>query len=109
MGSDSTKNSRALTVPKLHRKNVGLAHPKDSGSDFFNYKSFFSTVLLALVGYDYKFIYLEVVCQGRISDGGVYRNSSLCKVVVFIVTHHYANFIYRHSNFTKTSTTPTVA
>ena len=109
MGSDSTKNSRALTVPKLHRKNVGLAHPKDSGSDFFNYKSFFSTVLLALVGYDYKFIYLEVECQGRISDGGVYRNSSLCKVVVFIVTHHYANFIYRHSNFTKTSTTPTVA
>ena len=84
MGSDSTKNSRALTVPKLHRKNVGLAHPKDSGSDFFNYKSFFSIVLLALVGYDYKFIYLEAECQGRISDGGVYRNSSLCKVVVFI-------------------------
>ena len=78
MGSNSTKNSRALTVPKLHRKHVGLAHPKDSGSDFFNYKSFFSIVLLALVGYDYKFIYLEVVCQGRISDGGVYRNSSLC-------------------------------
>ena len=60
---------------------ISLAHPKDSGSDFFNYKSFFSIVLLALVDYYYKFMYVDVGCQGRISNGGVYRNSSLCKAL----------------------------
>ena len=62
-------------------KHIGIMHPKNSGSDFFNYKSFFSIVLLALVDYDYNFIYVDVGCQGRISDGGVYRNSSLCQAM----------------------------
>ena len=62
-------------------KHIGLVHPKDNGSDFFNHKSLFSIVLLALVDYDYKFIYLDVGCQGRISDDSVYRNSSLYKAL----------------------------
>ena len=33
--------------------------------------------MLALVDAKYKFIYVDVGCNGRISDGGVYRNSSL--------------------------------
>ena len=39
------------------------------------YKGFFSIVSLAIVDYDYKFLFADVGCQGRISDGGVYRNS----------------------------------
>ena len=31
---------------------------------------------MAFVDYDYKFIYADIGCQGRISDGGFYRNSS---------------------------------
>ena len=31
---------------------------------------------MALVDYDYKFIYVDIRCQRRISDGGVFRNSS---------------------------------
>ena len=38
-------------------------------------------VLLALVDADYKFIYVDVGCNGRISDGGVYRNSSLSRAL----------------------------
>ena len=49
----------------------------NSGSYYFNYKSSFSTVLLALVDADYKFLYVNVGCNGRISDGGVFRNSCL--------------------------------
>ena len=37
---------------------------------------------MALVDYDYKFIYVEVGCQGRISDGGVFRNSSFYEKMV---------------------------
>lgn len=56
-------------------KHVSIINPANSGSEFFNYKGFFSIVLLAIVDYDYKFIFADVGCQGRISDGGVYRNS----------------------------------
>ena len=34
-------------------------------------------VLLALVGADYEFLYIDVGCNGRVSDGGVFKNSSL--------------------------------
>ena len=57
-------------------KHIPIIHPKNSGSDFYNYKGFFSIVLLAIVDYDYKFLFVDVGCQGRISDGGVFRNSS---------------------------------
>ena len=56
-------------------KHIGIICPKESGSQFYNYKGFFSIVLLAFVDYDYKFLIAEVGCQGRISDGGVFRNS----------------------------------
>ena len=57
-------------------KHIAINHPYGSGSEFYNYKGFYSIVLLAYVDYDYKFIYADVGCQGRISDGGVYRNST---------------------------------
>ena len=56
-------------------KHIAIIHPSNSGSEFYNYKGFFSIVLLAIVDYDYKFVFTDVGCQGRISDGGVYRNS----------------------------------
>lgn len=55
-------------------KHVQIRHPDNSGSQFYNYKGFFSIVLLAIVDYDYRFLYVDVGCQGRISDGGVYRH-----------------------------------
>ena len=30
---------------------------------------------MVLVDYDYRFIYADVGCQGRISDGGVFKNT----------------------------------
>ena len=56
-------------------KHVQLKCPVNLGSYYFNYKSSFSIVLLAYA--DYKFLNVDVGCNGRISDGGVFRNSSL--------------------------------
>ena len=63
---------------------VGLspvAVTKDSGSDFYNYKGFFSIVMLANVDYDSKFLFADMGYQGRISDGGVLRNSDFNKAL----------------------------
>lgn len=58
-------------------KHIAIQCPYKSGSNFYNYKQFFSIVLLALVDADYKFIYIDCGCNGRISDGGVFANSQL--------------------------------
>ena len=64
-------------IGALDGKHISLFHPKCSGSEYYNYKGFYSLVMLALVDYDYKFLFVDVGCQGRISDGGVYNNSNL--------------------------------
>lgn len=64
-------------IGALDGKHVVLESPVHSGSEFFNYKKDFSIVLLALVDADYRFIFADVGCQGRMSDGGVLRNSIL--------------------------------
>ena len=66
----------------INGKHVPLINSFNSGSTYFNYKSFFSIVLLALVDADYKFLYVNVGCQGRISDGGVFKNLELYHLLV---------------------------
>ena len=36
---------------------------------------------MALVESNYEFIYVNIGCNGRISDGGVFRNCTLSKAV----------------------------
>lgn len=63
-------------------KHVVLQAPIHSGSDYFNYKSAFSIVLFAVVDAHYNFIYADIGCQGRISDGGVFKNCKLSNKLV---------------------------
>lgn len=60
-------------------KHIVLQAPIKSGSEFYNYKSFFSIVLFALVDANYNFLFVDIGCQGRISDGGLFKNTELCK------------------------------
>ena len=41
------------------------------------YKHSFSIVLLAVVDTNYRFLYIDVGCNGCVSDGGIFRNSAL--------------------------------
>lgn len=66
-------------IGAIDGKHVVIQCPGGSGSDYFNYKSFFSIVLFALVDANYNFLFADVGCQGRISDGGVFKNTQLYK------------------------------
>ncbi|XP_061717029.1 uncharacterized protein LOC133524889 isoform X1 [Cydia pomonella] len=66
-------------IGALDGKHCVMQSPIHSGSEYINYKGTFSIVLLALVDADYNFIFVDCGCQGRISDGGVYRNTEFYK------------------------------
>lgn len=53
--------------------------PEHSGSIYFNYHGTFSIVLMAVADGDYRIRYADVGCQGRISDGGVFANTTFYK------------------------------
>lgn len=53
-----------------------IINPQFSGTEFYNYKHFFSVVLMAVVNAEYDFLCVNVGAQGRISDGGVFSNCS---------------------------------
>ncbi|KAB0802866.1 hypothetical protein PPYR_05052 [Photinus pyralis] len=64
-------------VGAVDGKHVSIQNPHNSGSHYFNYKGTYSIILLAVADASYKLIYFDVGCNGRISDGGVFQNSSL--------------------------------
>ena len=57
--------------------NIRIKKPADSGSLFYNYKKFFSMVMMAIVDADYKFIWVIVGSYGSSSDGQIFNNSEL--------------------------------
>lgn len=64
-------------IGAIDGKHVVLQAPFNTGSEYYNYKKTFSIVLLALVDSNYCFMFADIGCQGRISDGGVLKNSIL--------------------------------
>uniref|UniRef100_A0A1B6CGG3 DDE Tnp4 domain-containing protein n=1 Tax=Clastoptera arizonana TaxID=38151 RepID=A0A1B6CGG3_9HEMI len=69
-------------IGAMDGKHVKLQAPWNSGTEYYNYKGFFSTlalsiVLFALVDANYNFLYVNVGCPGRFSDGGIFKNTKI--------------------------------
>ena len=62
-------------------KHIIIRPPPNTGSFYFNYKHSFSIVLLAVVDANYQFLYVDIGCNGRVSDGGVFWNSQLSEAL----------------------------
>ena len=58
-------------------KHVGMKAPKKSGNLYFNYKRYFSIVLMAVANANYQFLYIDVGGLWRKSDGGFFSNSMI--------------------------------
>ena len=61
----------------LDGKHIRIQKPKNSGSLYFNYKQFFSVVLMALVDSKYQFLWIDVGGVGHLSDAQFYNNSDM--------------------------------
>lgn len=68
-------------VGAIDGKHIMMQAPSNSGSNFYNYKGFHSIVLMALVDATYKFLYVDIGCNGRVSDGGVFNNCNLSRAL----------------------------
>lgn len=60
-------------------KHIRMCKPDGSGSAFFNYKSFFSMVLMAVVDADYCFVSIDIGAYGASSDSNIFKQSNLHK------------------------------
>ena len=69
-------------IGAMDGKYIPIKCPKRDGSMFSNYKGFHSILLLGLVNSDYKFIFIDAGCQGRVSDGSVFRIMELYNLLV---------------------------
>ncbi|KAK3920528.1 Protein ALP1-like [Frankliniella fusca] len=55
-------------------RHMKIQCPPCTGTEYYNYKGFFSIVLMAICDADHKFSWIDIGQYGSISDGGVWSN-----------------------------------
>ncbi|KAG0416307.1 hypothetical protein HPB47_006523 [Ixodes persulcatus] len=59
------------------RKQVIIKCPKKAGIFYFNYKTTHSIMLMAVVDDQYLFRLIDMSAPGRLSDGGIFKDSAI--------------------------------
>jgi hypothetical protein len=66
----------------LDGKHIRIRNPARAGSLYYNYKGFFSIILMALVDADYRFIWVEVGANGASSDAQIFNSCELKEAIL---------------------------
>ncbi|CAK1604057.1 unnamed protein product [Parnassius mnemosyne] len=69
-------------IGAIDGKHIELIQPEHTGSLFYNYKTYFSSVLLAVCDANYCFVYVDVGSYGKTSDSAIFKNSEFFKRIV---------------------------
>lgn len=78
-------------------KHIRIVPPPNTGAFYYNYKKFYSVILLALVNANYEFIWIDVGKQGRMSDMGAMEWTTFYKKL----TENKLNFPSNEENDEK--------
>ncbi|CAB4010847.1 Hypothetical predicted protein, partial [Paramuricea clavata] len=68
-------------IGALDGKHVAIECPANSGSNFFNYKKFYSIVLMAMCDARYCFTLVDIGNNGRDNDAQIFNNSAMGKAL----------------------------
>ena len=65
----------------LDGKHIRVIKPEHSGSLYYNYKNYFSVLLVAVCDASYKFTFIDVGSYGKSSDSTVFKDSVYFKKI----------------------------
>ena len=63
-------------------KHIRIIKPCDSGSLFWNYKDFYSMVLLAVADSEYRFVFVNIGAYGKDCDSSLFKETQLWRGIV---------------------------
>ncbi|XP_077134122.1 ubiquitin carboxyl-terminal hydrolase isozyme L5 isoform X3 [Ranitomeya variabilis] len=64
-------------VGTVDGKHIWIAKPAGTGSEYYNYKKYFSIVLMAIADANCKFLAVDIGAYGRSNDSQVFKNSPM--------------------------------
>ncbi|XP_069600651.1 uncharacterized protein [Ranitomeya imitator] len=64
-------------VGAVDGKHIRIAKPAGSGSQYYNYKKYFSIVLMAIADANCRFLAVDIGAYGRSNDSQVFKNSPM--------------------------------